>query len=79
MDGSLPPTGGATRSRADAAVSKVEFRIDGRLIATDSTAPYAYTWKVSRKTSYASHSVSAAAFDSAGQSATSTVSATRVR
>jgi hypothetical protein len=56
---------GATASD-DVGVTKVEFRLDGRLVATDAKAPYAAAWNVPSKTSYASHTLSATAYDAAG-------------
>jgi chitinase len=51
-------------------VAKVEFYIDGALKNTDTTAPYAYALDTTTLTN-AGHSLSAKAFDAAGNSATS--------
>jgi hypothetical protein len=62
----------------DVAVARVEFRVDGRLVSTDTSAPYAVTWKVPRKLALGSHEVAATAFDAAGKSARATATVTRV-
>lgn len=46
-------------------VSKVEFYIDNALKATDTTAPYSYSWDTNQVTN-ASHSISVKAYDAAG-------------
>jgi hypothetical protein len=57
-------------------VSKVEFRVDGVLVATDTSAPYSFGWNT-RKLS-GSHTITATAYDTAGNqaSASSTVTVT---
>lgn len=59
-------------------ISKVQFWIDGHLIHTSTSAPYSYTWSVSKKISYGTHTVKAVAYDPAGLSASATASVTRV-
>ena len=51
-------------------VAKVEFRIDGVLVGTDTSAPWSLTYD-STALSNGSHSLTAKAFDAAGNSATS--------
>jgi poly(hydroxyalkanoate) depolymerase family esterase len=74
------PSDGATVSgsvtlTADAsdntAVSRVELLIDGAQVGSDSTAPYAVTWNSATVTD-GSHTVTARAVDTAGNTATST-------
>jgi hypothetical protein len=55
-------------------VVKVEFYVDGKLRATDSAAPYAARWKMPRSMAGSTHRVAAKAYDTAGLSATDTVS-----
>lgn len=56
-------------------VRKVSFYVDGVLYKTDTKAPYAVTWQ-SRKSSNGLHTVSARAFDAAGNSSQDTHSVT---
>ncbi len=49
----------------DVAVSKVEFRVDGSLLAIDSSAPFSTNWNTDSAFS-GSHIVEAKAFDAAG-------------
>ncbi|MDQ3648615.1 MAG: Ig-like domain-containing protein [Actinomycetota bacterium] len=68
----------AAGANDDHGVTKVEFYFDGRLKATDSTAPYSYSFKVPRKTAYGTHTVDAKAYDAAGLTARSSAAVTRV-
>lgn len=52
-------------------VAKVQFYFDGKLIATDTVAPYAATYKVKRNKQ--NHTLSAIAFDGAGNTTSSQV------
>lgn len=52
-------------------VTKVEFWIDGSLVATDSAAPFSHAYD-SRQLANGAHSLTAKAFDAAGNSASST-------
>jgi hypothetical protein len=54
-------------------VSRVEFRLDGTLIATDTTAPYGGT---AATPAAGTHSLTATAFDAAGLSSTTSVTFT---
>jgi hypothetical protein len=55
----------------DRGVARVEFYVDGKRVATDSTAPYAATWRAPGGWKPGSaHTVTATAFDAAGLSAT---------
>jgi hypothetical protein len=64
----------------DHGIARVEFLIDGKLVTSDSSAPYATTWKAPRKLAYGAHTVSARAVDSSGQATTTAaVSVTRAR
>lgn len=55
------------------AISKVEFYVDGVLKATDSAAPYTYSWST-KSVKDGWHTVSAKAYDSSGNSATASIS-----
>ena len=79
------PTAGARFGRSllleasatdDVHVAKVEFRIDGRLVATDSVLPYSSSVST-RKLSDGSHTVSATAYDDAGLKASTSVQAVK--
>lgn len=52
-------------------VDRVEFRVDGALKATDTSAPYSFNWDTTTATN-GNHDVSATAFDAAGNSAVDT-------
>jgi hypothetical protein len=67
----------AADARDDNGVTKVEFYFDGNLKATDTTAPYSYSFTVRRKTSYGAHTVAAKAYDAAGLTASSSATVTR--
>ena len=54
----------------DNAVTNVAFYVDGSAVGSSTTSPYAATWNV---TSLGAHTVTAVAYDSAGQSTTSAV------
>lgn len=54
----------------DVGVAKVEFYLDGVLKATDSTAPYAFSWSTG-SVSDGVHSISAKAYDATGNVGTS--------
>lgn len=74
------PTDGATVSGPvtiqataadDVGVASVEFLVDGKLMATDTTAPFAAEWNTSVE-SNGSHTLLARAHDAAGNTGTST-------
>ncbi len=65
----------ATAADAGSGVASVEFRRDGVLLGTDTTAPYTSTWNATGA-SVGSHSLTARAVDVSGNAATSTVSVT---
>lgn len=54
----------------NAAVARVEFLVDGALLASDAAAPYAANWNSSAAAN-GSHELRARAFDAAGNTATS--------
>jgi hypothetical protein len=60
----------------DVRVAKVEFRIDGRLVATDSAAPYSSSVST-RKLSDGTHTISATAYDDAGLKTSTSVQAVK--
>src|SRR5690606_11929474 len=53
-------------------VEKVEFSVNGSLKLTDNTSPYSYSLDT-KSMNNGSHTVSARAFDAAGNSATTTI------
>lgn len=55
----------------DAGVARVDFLVDGQPVGASSTAPYSFAWN-SQLVSDGTHSVSARAIDTAGNSKTST-------
>ncbi len=78
------PSGGSTVSGTttvtasasdNVGVDRVEFKVDGALKYTDYSAPYSFNWDTTTATD-GTHTVSAVAFDAAGNSATDSVSVT---
>lgn len=65
----------AATASDETGVARVEFRVDGALQATLSSVPYEWTWN-SSDVANGAHSVSATAFDAAGNSSSSSVSVT---
>ena len=61
----------ATATDAKSGVAKVEFRVDGKLIGSDSSAPYGKAWN-SRGSAAGRHEIWATAYDCAGNAATAT-------
>ncbi len=51
------------------AVARVDFTIDGALAGSDSTAPYTFEWNTTTVPNGAWHTISAQAYDAAGNSA----------
>jgi hypothetical protein len=73
------PTGGASVSGTTAiaatasdnvGVTRVDFFVDGALLSSDTSAPYSASWNTTSATN-AAHSLTARAFDAAGNQATS--------
>ncbi len=56
-------------------VTQVEFRVDGTLVGTDATAPYAATWNATGATP-GSHAIQARAYDAAGNTTNAGVTVT---
>jgi hypothetical protein len=69
----------AAQASDDHGVVKVEFYVDGKLRATDSSAPYAARWKAPRSLAGSTHKVAAKAYDASGLAATDTVSVSVTR
>ncbi len=78
------PTSGArvsgsvtiTAAAADnVGVAKVEFSVDGKLLATDTSGPFTAAWNANAAT-LAAHTLTAKAYDQAGNTQTATVSVT---
>ena len=65
----------ATASDTASGVARVTFLADGAQLGTDTTAPYQFSWNT-RKASVGQHSVTATAYDGAGNTATSAVTVT---
>jgi hypothetical protein len=61
----------------DSGVTRVDFYVDSKLVNSDTTVPYSYTYSAPKKLSYGPHTVTAKAYDAAGSSASSSVSVTR--
>lgn len=59
----------------DTGIAKVEFYAQGKLLATDTTAPYEYNWDVSGQAN-GIVTVSAKAYDKAGNSSTDSIAVT---
>jgi hypothetical protein len=77
------PADGATLGRKqtisadavdDVRVSRVDFYVNGSLLATDTQAPYAVTW-TTRKTLPAVNTIAVVAYDSSNNTATARVTA----
>jgi hypothetical protein len=60
---------GASASDASG-VAKVEFYVDGKLVSSDTSAPYSFNWNT-RKLKGTTRTLAARAFDTAGNAATS--------
>lgn len=67
---SATATDSGTGSGAPAGVAKVAFRVDGTTVATNTSAPYQFTWNT-RKNSFGQHALTAVATDGAGNTTTS--------
>ena len=63
---------GASASDIGSGVNRVEFRVDGVLLASDTTSPYLAVWNADTA-ALGPHAIEATAFDNAGLSATSSV------
>ncbi|HEX4662105.1 MAG TPA: Ig-like domain-containing protein, partial [Candidatus Saccharimonadales bacterium] len=61
----------AATATDDVGVGKVEFYANNQLLSTDTTSPYSYTWDTSTSVSGA-YNIVAKAYDSAGNTASST-------
>lgn len=59
----------ATATDAGSGVAKVEFFVDGKLLATDTSSPYAATWQL-RKVVKGGHTITVRATDGAGNQST---------
>ena len=65
-------------AKDDRKVARVDFYVDSKLVDRDTSAPYQETWRV-RRLGYGRHTVTAKAYDSAGQLDADSVSVRRVR
>ena len=63
----------------DKRVTRVDLYVDRRLVDRDTRAPYQETWTVPKRMSHGAHSITARAYDSAGQSEAHSVGVTRVK
>jgi hypothetical protein len=63
----------------DRSIARVDLYVDSRLVDRDTRAPYQETWTVPKRLSYGSHSVTAKAYDSAGQAGAHSIGVTRVK
>jgi hypothetical protein len=57
----------------DQGVARVVFSVDGKVVATDNTAPYEFWWNGAKSASRGAHTITAVAYDAAGLSATASV------
>ena len=62
----------------DRGIARVEFLLDGEVVATDTAAPYERSWKVPRRIALGAHVAGVRAVDTAGQASTSEVTVKRV-
>ncbi|MBK5294216.1 MAG: hypothetical protein JJE04_21370 [Acidobacteriia bacterium] len=85
VDLTAPPNGATVMGTAvqlaatasdDSGVTKVEFKVDGAIICTDTGAPYQCSWDTTTGYAEGSHTVSAVATDTNSQTATDTHSVT---
>jgi hypothetical protein len=58
----------ATANDADGFIARVDFRVDGQVVGSDTSAPYAFTWTAA---GVGAHTLTAVAVDSANASTTS--------
>ncbi len=58
-------------------VTKVEIYIDGTLKATDTAAPYTYKWTINKTVASGQHTITAKAYDAAGNNASASVMVTK--
>jgi hypothetical protein len=63
----------------DHGITRVDLYVDRRLVDRDTRAPYQETWAVPRRLSYGFHSITARAYDGAGQSGAQSVGVTRMK
>jgi hypothetical protein len=56
------------------AISKVEFYIDNKLSATDTSYPYSYKWSINKRTTSGTHSITVKAYDPSGNTASASIS-----
>jgi hypothetical protein len=68
----------SARATDDKRIARVDFYVDARLVDRDTAAPYQESWRVSRL-AYGRHTVTARAYDSAGQLDADSVAVKRVR
>jgi hypothetical protein len=66
-------------ARDDQRIVRVDLYVDKRLVDRDTRAPYQQTWTAPKRLSHGSHSITARAYDSAGQSEAHSVAITRVK
>lgn len=73
-------TGSRTTVTASASdntgVAKVEFYVNGALMATDTSTPYSFNWNT-RKMASGSYNITAKAYDAAGNAASSSITLTK--
>jgi hypothetical protein len=75
LNGSVVSGTVAASATAGTGTTKLEFYLDGALVATDTATPYNYSWNTSQ-TANGSHTLMAKAYNSAGSFNTSSVSVT---
>jgi hypothetical protein len=60
-------------------VTKVEFYVDGKLVQTDTAAPYSFWWGGAKKAGVGTHTITAVAYDAAGATTTATITVVKSR
>ena len=65
-------------ARDDRGIARVEFLLDGKVVATDTSAPYQQSWRVPKQIAPGAHVAAVRAIDTAGQQAAATAAVTRV-
>jgi hypothetical protein len=68
----------SAQAKDDKRVARVDFYVGSRLVDRDTSAPFRETWRV-RRLGYGAHTVTAKAYDGAGQADADSVSVRRVR
>ncbi len=71
VQGTVTLSASASANVSGATIASVQFYVDGTSIGTDTTSPYSISWNTSGLSAGSSHTLTAKATDSAGNTATS--------